>query len=236
MSDFNLLFCGYRESVKFTYEHDGGSVRSWPDHILTLQHDADIICGVHSVHSPSNFSDHVPLAFVLKLDASANDVPRRVTSIIVLFNSPFRGIDWSILNANHIEDYRQMIFHSLPSLSQDLLSCRSACCLLHRVEIDLFCNQLLSCLSVASNLCLSKRARAMPGWNDHVRKVSTMLWNRIWVKAGCPEAGVLFDLRKQTKKAYKYAVRRVKRRQKHIVSEKLSKHFCWPITLHSEEN
>ena len=32
----------------------------------------------------------------------------------------------------------------------------------------------------------------------------------------------MFDLRKQTKKAYKYAVRSVKRRQKHIVSEKLS--------------
>ncbi len=68
----------------------------------------------------------------------------------------------------------------------------------------------------------------MPGWNDHVRKVreSAMLWNRIWVEAGwavCPEAGVLFDLRKQTKKAYKYSVRRVKRRQKYIVSEKLSK-------------
>ena len=64
----------------------------------------------------------------------------------------------------------------------------------------------------------------MPGWNDHVREVreSAMVWNKIWVEAGCPEAGVVFDLRKQTKKAYKYAVRNVKRRQKHIVSEKLS--------------
>ncbi len=43
----------------------------------------------------------------------------------------------------------------------------------------------------------------MPVWNDHVRKVkeSAMVRNKIW---GCSEAGVLFDLRKQTKKAYKY--------------------------------
>ncbi len=48
----------------------------------------------------------------------------------------------------------------------------------------------------------------MPGWNDHVHKVreSAILWNRIWVEAGCPEAAVLFDLRKQTKKAYKYTL------------------------------
>ncbi len=54
----------------------------------------------------------------------------------------------------------------------------------------------------------------MPGWNDHVRKVreSAMLWNRIWVEADCPEAVVLFDLRKQTKK-----------------------HFCWSITLFWKE-
>jgi len=63
----------------------------------------------------------------------------------------------------------------------------------------------------------------MPGWNEHVRryKESACLWNAIWVDSGCPRSGILFELRKQTKKAYKYAVRQVKRRQLHIASQKL---------------
>ena len=36
----------------------------------------------------------------------------------------------------------------------------------------------------------------------------------------------MFDLRKQSKKAYKYAVRRAKRRQSHIASEKLGMALC----------
>ena len=40
-------------------------------------------------------------------------------------------------------------------------------------------------------------------------------------------SGILFDLcTKQTKKAYKYAVRQVKQRQLHIASEKLGTALC----------
>ncbi len=45
---------------------------------------------------------------ICALDASANDVQRRFTSNCRI-QQPIRGIDWSILNANHIEDYRQRI-------------------------------------------------------------------------------------------------------------------------------
>ncbi len=77
------------------------SVRSWPDHILTLQHHTDIISGVHSVHSPCNFSDHAPLASMLKLDSSVNDVSRRFTSNYPI-QQPVRGIDWSVLSADKL--------------------------------------------------------------------------------------------------------------------------------------
>ena len=125
---------------------------------------------------------------MLKLDSSVNDVSGRLTSNCPI-QQPVCGIDWSVLSANNIEDYRQIIFHTLPLLSQDLLNCGSTCCLLHHEEIDLFCNQLLSCLSVASKLCfpvISKRARTMPGWNDHVREVreSAMVWNKIYMGRG----------------------------------------------------
>jgi len=46
------------------------------------------------------------------------------------------------------------------------------------------------------------------------------------VNSGCPRSGILFNLHKQAKKAYKYAVRQVKRRQSHIASEKLGTALC----------
>ncbi len=79
LSDFNLCSKDllYRDYVKFTY---GGSVRSWPDHVLTLQHHSGIICDIHSVYSPCNFSDHALHAFLLKLDVGVNGVLSRSTS------------------------------------------------------------------------------------------------------------------------------------------------------------
>lgn len=63
----------------------------------------------------------------------------------------------------------------------------------------------------------------MPGWNEHVQeyKSSATLWNNVWLEVGCPRAGIIFELRNKTKKAYKYAVRCIKRRQAHIRSDKL---------------
>ncbi len=116
--------------------------------------------------------------------------------------------DGSLLTACDVEVFKQTISLSLPSLSQDLLSCRSPSCVSHHEEIDRFCTQFLACLSNAATLCLPvkrKKQKTLPGWNDHVRhfRDSAILWNKIWVEAGCPGAGVLFDLRKETKTAYK---------------------------------
>ena len=62
--------------------------------------------------------------------------------------------------------------------------------------------------------------------------MSVGTWSRLaygilfGVDSGCPRSGVLFDLSKQSKKAYKYVVRRAKQRQSHIASEKLGMALC----------
>ena len=51
---------------------------------------------------------------------------------------------------------------------------------------------------------------------------TAQLWNNIWVELGCPRAGIVSELRRKTKNAYKYAVRRVMRRKTHIHNNKIA--------------
>ena len=64
----------------------------------------------------------------------------------------------------------------------------------------------------------------IPGWNERVRSLrdNAIFWNNLWKDAGCPALGSVADIRKKTKSKFKYAVRRLKRRRKFIIREKLS--------------
>ena len=72
-----------------------------------------------------------------------------------------------------------------------------------------------------------KEAYRVPGWNDYVRgaKEKTDFWHKIWIDAGSPRSGVLFQIKKNAKSRYKYQVRKLKRREKHIRNQKLLNSF-----------
>ena len=61
----------YRESVKFTYERDGGLVHSWIDHVMCSESLSSRITDVHSVSSGANMSDHLPLSFQLHIPCAS---------------------------------------------------------------------------------------------------------------------------------------------------------------------
>ena len=65
MSDLNLtaVDISFAQQIDFTYEHDDGLVRYWPDHVLILSHFMDTITDIRCIHSACNFSDHSPLSF-----------------------------------------------------------------------------------------------------------------------------------------------------------------------------
>ena len=93
-------------------------------------------------------------------------------------------------------------------------------------DLDLVCTQLLDCLAVGANLCLPKsrsKSSAVPGWNiqAHSLRQSANFWHKLWCDCGCPTSGVLFQIKKKTKKRYKYEVRRLKRQREYIKCEKM---------------
>ena len=64
----------------------------------------------------------------------------------------------------------------------------------------------------------------MAGWSQFVKLEleASRWWYKLWIDAGSPSAGVLFQLKKRAHRRYKYAVRRVRRRQEHIKQMKLA--------------
>ena len=98
----------YRESVKFTYERDGGLVHSWIDHVVCSESLSSRITDVHSVSSGANMSDHLPLSFQLHIPcASINTLPSSVSS------KPKACINWSKVTPSTVMMYQQMVLGKL---------------------------------------------------------------------------------------------------------------------------
>ena len=64
---------------------------------------------------------------------------------------------------------------------------------------------------------------AVPGWKDQVRQFrsDSLFWHSVWLSAGRPTVGVLYEIMKKTRNSYHYAVRKVKKKADLIRAEKL---------------
>ena len=96
----------------------------------------------------------------------------------------------------------------------------------HREQIDAWCHNLIqSCLKaddVFPRINASKSCRS--GWTSEVKpyRDDCIFWYKLWMDAGCPRNGVLYDVMKFTKKQYMYANRRNKRKQDVIRKERMA--------------
>ena len=69
---------------------------------------------------------------------------------------------------------------------------------------------------------ISNKSKGIPGWNDFVRpfKDKSILCNELWVSAGKPTSGTLFDERKFARTRYHWAIRYVKKNKESIILNK----------------
>ena len=104
-----------------------------------------------------------------------------------------------------------------------LLVLNTACNLL-----DHMCVQLIESLIQFADSAIPKRGgKRLAGWDEEVKPIreKSLLWSKIWHEAGCPSNGVLFQLKKHAKARYKYAVRRLRRKQDQLRSRKMAEAF-----------
>ena len=229
MSELDLVSCdrNFRGSVMFTYERDDGLCRSWIDHVLCSRSCSTLVSDVFASHSGSNLSDHSPLFFCIRADCQS---PSHLSSSESSSPSLSTKIDWSRISVDDVDRYCHMVHHLLPSLPLAVVTCSRSDCSEHLDLLDSFAQSLLSPLVSSSSLCfpcVSPSPPKIPGWNDGTRKLREMsiFWDKVWVEAGCPSAGVLFNIKRNTKSRFKYAVCRLKRRKEYLIRERFASSF-----------
>ena len=71
---------------------------------------------------------------------------------------------------------------------------------------------------------IQSKCPTVPG-NIHARflQKTAKFWHKLWSESGCPSSGIMFQLKKNSKKRYKYEVCRIKRQQQYIKSEMMGR-------------
>ena len=224
--NLSLVDLNFPDNVGFTYMgHDGS--KSWIDHVAVSAGFCSNVVSVHSLRDGRNLSDHNPLAFSLTIPAPVVPTPRDIQK------GP--SVQWHMATSDDIHHYQQAVQQSLETLSclvsDEVLCCCDPSCSVHQHQLEWVCTRLVSQLRASAESCIPsgsaghrRRRPAVAGWSQFVKPEleASQWWYKLWLEAGSPCAGVLFQLKKLAHRRYKYAVRRVKRKQEHIKRAKLA--------------
>ena len=203
------------------------TVRSWIDHILCSGSHCHLIRHVCPVPSGVNLSDHLPISFVLAVNISSS-------APSVAYNcSPLSSLscNWSKAEKYQIDEYQNLISTSLPCLPPDMEQCCVPDCSKHIDTLESYSYEFIKCIvdsAIHTIPCHSRSpGRTLVGWHHGPRhlRLQANFWYRVWVEAGCPPNGVLFQIKKKSKSRFKYAVRKIRRQQNYINRAQLANSF-----------
>ena len=219
----NSLCCGLNHSmsdVTYTYESKIDGTRSLVDHFMLTETLYQNILRYHAVDTGENMSDHLALLVELKFDL------RRVKSRDP--EKPSRGMRWALATENDILLYRATLDFKLLSIDapREALECQDFQCKHHTDSVfRAFKAVCDACIEASSHLEKRKRRKVpVAGWSERVQgfKDSALLWHRIWKENGSPAAGLLFDLRKSTRKKYHAALKQVRAEEERIQASRMA--------------
>jgi hypothetical protein len=124
---------------------------------------------------------------------------------------------WSRASAQCVQEYRSSLERVLECGSPHVFQYEQVGCnlVLHKNELKKYSTLLWpQCLDSSHNIPLRLRAscRRIPGWTilvkPHLDKA--LFWHALWIDNGCPESGVVADIRRHTRSMYHKAVKKAK--------------------------
>jgi hypothetical protein len=96
----------------------------------------------------------------------------------------------------------------------------------HKHEIDMWCHDIIECCLMSDHEFprVKMRKQCRPAWTSDVKpfRDDCMFWHKLWLESGSPRYGVLYDVKKYTKKQYMYANRRNKRKEEVLRKERMA--------------
>ena len=176
------------------------------------------------LHCVDNTSDHDPV--ILKLSI---DIEQVACSVKVHASK----IAWYKADACHIAKYKEILNGNLlhirlpvdALLCQDVLCCNTD----HITALDCYSQAITEACLNAANCAIphthnSGCKQTIPGWSEFVEPVreKSLFWHKIWIDCGRPKTGVVAGIMRKTRLAYHYAIRKVKRMEKEIISERFA--------------
>ena len=179
---------------------------------------------IHALHDAENLSDHEPIVLQLLLDVQCVGFAAKV-------HTP--RVSWVKATNDDLLGYKNILNQELHNINlpTDTLLCNNLNCSnpLHFQQINAYAVALTdACLSAAETsiplTCHRKNSGRIAGWSENVQPLrdKSMFWHKMWLDCGRPRAGAVADSMRRTRAAYHYAIRKVKRNEENIISEKVA--------------
>lgn len=200
---------------------------SWLDHALVSSNSSEAITSIDILYEYI-ISDHRPMSIVINV----GDLPR-VTVKQPTNQSPTTIIRWNKLTENDLAKYKQRteLLLSALNLPIEALVCDGTCdsCCDHRVQIEKYYDDIVSCLSEAGKPFASvvpngDNHNVVAGWNDIVKHHHDQARKYFlhWRFFGSPRSGPAFDEMKVTRARFKYALRACKAQAQQLEADSLA--------------
>jgi len=171
-----------------------------------------------------------------------NSVLRDMTKEFTCDRDPLQGIvhapevvtnrrAWQKATEHNIDQYRSELDKLLSKviIPSDTILCPDVMCTdeSHRTDIDNLCSDMIQCCLRAGRTHVPSnrlKARVVPGWKDEVKPVKerSLFWHWLWLEAGKPNRGHIYDIMKRTRHQYHYAVRQAKQTEFDSKKKKLA--------------
>ena len=203
-----------------TFVSERWNTTSWLDHCLSTSSAFNLIDNCNVRHDLCS-SDHIPLEIIASVD---DMIP------IVTLNPRVSKIHWDKLDSGQLMEYTNITHNSLFSIDtpQEALDCNNLHCCdpSHINAYAKYHDEIVNALVVSGDLLKTsdKGRKPMPGWNEHVREAhrADIEAYYLWLEAGKPTAGVVYDLKKSRHRDYKNSVNFVKKNEQRIINDELA--------------
>ena len=197
--------------------------KSFLDHCVSTADAHDTLVNVEVCYSLTT-SDHMPLALTLNMDK----VPLLANHGIASFSG---RLNWDKLCREDIERYANSTERLLNSieLPREALTCLNINCtdIHHATELCVMYDDIVKALDSSSKpLCKNKSrgSNMKPGWNEYVAEHHAVAREAflLWIEAGRPRQGELFQQKKLTNARFKYAIRFIKKNENNLRAKSLA--------------
>ena len=214
-------------SVKFTYVSDMNGARSTIDHFIIANYLSNFVNKLCVRDDIENQSDHLPICISITLPVQQ-----------IHFNDARKFISkpkWFVANEDMLNRYRLELDNVLSKVQIPtiVLQCKQTLCNQHNLHVHLFHDHIIHTCIVAAERVIPftkphvKRKNGKAGWNDHVSADfhNALHWHSIYLNAGSPQSGFIFEMRKQARSVYHKQINFISKQGKKLQKEKIATAF-----------